>query len=223
VNGRVVTPRHGKPVEVNALWINALEAMVDMAGAAGRDNRRLHAMAETARHGFRRFIRPDDLGLYDVIDGPDGDDPRIRPNQILAVSLTYSPLPVKAQAAVVRVCGRQLLTSYGLRSLAPCHGEYRGEYVGGVTERDGAYHQGPVWPWLLGHYAVAEHRVTGDALAAQSRLAPIADHLRDAGLGQVSEIVDGAPPHRPRGAPAQAWSVACILEAWWRLERLKAG
>lgn len=156
-----------------------------------------------------------------MLDGPAGDDSTLRPNQIFAVSLPHSPLDLATQQAVVRVCGRELLTSYGLRSLAPGHPDYRPHYLGGVWERDGSYHQGPVWGWLLGHYALAEYRVHGDAVAAQARLTPIRDHLLDAGLGTVSEIFDGAPPHVPRGAPAQAWSVACVLEAWQRLERLK--
>ena len=103
--------------------------------------------------------------------------------------------------------------------LAPDHPEYRGHYRGGVAERDGGYHQGPAWGWLLGHWALAHYRVHGDAAAAQAWLEPVGDHLADAALGQVSEIFDGDPPHTPRGAPAQAWSVACTLEAWWRLER----
>ena len=123
------------------------------------------------------------------------------------------------QRAVVKACGELLLTSYGLRSLAPGHPDYRPRYGGGVWERDGAYHQGTVWAWLLGHYVLAEHRVTGNAELALSRLQPIRDHLFDAGLGTVSEIFDADPPHMPRGAPAQAWSVACVLEALWRLKK----
>ena len=118
---------------------------------------------------------------------------------------------------MVAACARHLLTSYGLRSLAPGHPDYRGRYLGGVWERDGAYHQGPVWGWLLGHFALAEYRVTGDAHLALARLEPMQDHLGDAGLGSLGEIFDGDPPHCPRGAPLQAWSVACTLEAWWRL------
>ena len=105
--------------------------------------------------------------------------------------------------------------------LAPGHPDYRGRYVGGVYERDGGYHQGPVWAFLLGHYALAEGRVTGDPVAAQARLTPLRDHLLDGGLGTASEILDGDPPHLPRGAPAQAWSVACALEAWTRLEKIR--
>jgi len=178
-------------------------------------------LADRARQGFHRFVKPDGEGLFDVLDGPDGDDARIRPNQILAISLRHSPLDPATQRAVVQVCGRELLTSYGLRSLAPRHPEFRPYYHGDVRERDGGYHQGPVWAWLLGHYALADYRVHGQAAAAQAWLEPIRDHLLDAGLGTVSEIFDGAPPHLPRGTPAQAWSVACVLEAWQRLERLK--
>jgi 4-alpha-glucanotransferase len=145
----------------------------------------------------------------------------VRPNQIFAVSLSVTPIDAATQWRVLEQCGDKLLTSYGLRSLAPDRPDYRGHYRGGVAERDGGYHQGPVWGWLLGHWALAHYRVYGDAAAAQAWLEPIGDHLADAGLGQVSEIFDGDPPHQPRGAPAQAWSVACILEAWWRLEQAK--
>jgi 4-alpha-glucanotransferase len=183
---------------------------------------RYRAAAETARQGFARFALPDRDGLYDVIDGPDGPDPSLRPNQIFAVSLRASPLDPAMQRAVLRRCGDALLTSYGLRSLAPQESAYCGACRGGVPERDGAYHQGTVWAWLLGPWALAHYRVHGDAAAAQRFLEPIGDHLADAGLGQVSEIFDGDPPHTPRGCPAQAWSVACVLEAWWRLEPAKS-
>ena len=217
----VVTPRIGKPVEINALWYNALMIMADFAERLGRPSVPYAELAAKARQGFQRFIRSDGTGLFDVLDSPSGDDPTSRPNQVFAVSLPHSPLDSETQQAVVRVCGRELLTSYGLRSLTPVHPDYHPYYLGGVWERDGSYHQGPVWAWLLGHYALAEYRITGDAAAAQARLLPVRDHLLDAGLGTVSEILDGAPPHIPRGAPAQAWSVACVLEAWQRLERLK--
>jgi predicted glycogen debranching enzyme len=217
----VVTPRVGKPVEINALWYNALAAMADFAEQLGRPSGACRALAERARAGFQRFVRTGDGGLYDVLDGPGGDDTTLRPNQILAVSLPHSPLDPEAQRRVVARVGRDLLTSYGLRSLDAAHPEFRARYLGGVWERDSSYHQGPVWAWLLGHYALAEARVTGDPAAARERLAPLRDHLLDAGLGTVSEIFDGAAPHVPRGAPSQAWSVACTLEAWWRLEQMK--
>ncbi|HSO82403.1 amylo-alpha-1,6-glucosidase [Thiocapsa sp.] len=219
----VVTPRIGKPVEINALWYHGLRVMADFAGRLGRDPQRYRSAADRTRAGFARFVRPDGAGLYDVVDGPDGDDARIRPNQIFAVSLTHSPLDAPARASVVEACAHHLLCPFGLRSLAQEDPAYRERYEGDVWSRDAAYHQGTVWAWLLGHYALAEYRVTGDAAAAQTRLAPIADHLRDAGLGSVSETFDGEPPHRPRGCPAQAWSVACILDAWMRLERIRVG
>jgi len=208
----------GKAVEINALWFNALTILAGWAQELGLADRPYGELAERARQGFQRFVRPAG-GLFDILDGPDGADPTVRPNQIFAVSLPHSPLDPAVQARVVAECGRELLTSYGLRSLAPGHPDYRPHYRGGVWERDGAYHQGTVWAWLLGHYALAEYRVHGDRAAAERRLAPIADHLVDGGLGTVSEIFDAAAPHDPRGAPAQAWSVACILDAWTRLAR----
>lgn len=217
----VVTPRHGKPVEINALWFNALRAMAGFADRLGQPAAVYREAAERVRRSFGRFVRSCG-GLYDVIDGPDGDDASIRPNQIFAVSLPHSPLEPAVQARVVAECRRELLTSHGLRSLAPDHPDYRGHYRGGVWERDGGYHQGPVWAWLLGPFALAVHRVTGDAEAAQRLLEPIADHLTDAAIGQVSEIFDGNPPHTPRGCPVQAWSAACVLEAWRRLEQAKS-
>ena len=217
----VVTPRIGKPVEINALWYNALVAMADFADTLKQPAATYRDLAERAKTGFRRFVRADGGGLADVLDGPGGDDTTLRPNQIFAVSLPASALDPATQRDVVQICGRELLTSYGLRSLDPGHPDFHPRYEGGVWERDGSYHQGPVWAFLLGHYALAEYRVTGDAEAAQSKLEPLQDHLTDAALGSVSEIFDGAPPHAPRGAPVQAWSVACTLEAWARLEKGK--
>ena len=217
----VVTPRIGKPVEINALWYNALHNMSHFATLLERDPEPYDALAEQVKKSFARFLIPSGEGLFDVIDGPQGDDATLRPNQIFAVSLPYSPLNKADQTAVVDLCRRELLTSYGLRSLSPNHADYRPYYQGGVWERDGAYHQGPVWGWLLGHFALAEYHVYGDASQAQERLEPMRDHLTDAGLGTISEIFDGAAPHHPRGCPSQAWSVACTLEAWWQLEQKK--
>jgi 4-alpha-glucanotransferase len=217
----VVTPRIGKPVEINALWYNALQAMAEFSDALQLPAQHYRELAARARAGFRRFVRPDGHGLFDVIDGPGGDDASVRPNQIFAVSLTHCALDPVDQANVVKTCYRELLCGLGMRTLSPEHPDFRARYTGGVWERDGGYHQGPVWAWLLGHYALAEYRVHGSATAAQARLEAIGDHLLDAGLGTVSEIFDGAPPHTPRGAPSQAWSVACILEAWWKLEKAK--
>jgi predicted glycogen debranching enzyme len=217
----VVTPRIGKPVEINALWYNAHLIMQAFAKRLGMTGNAYAQQAERIRKGFQRFVRADGDGLFDVLDGPDGADATLRPNQIFAVCLSYSPLDADRQARVAETCARHLLTSYGLRSLAASHPDYRPVYQGDVRSRDSAYHQGPVWGWLLGSFALAHYRVYGDAAAAQAYLEPLRDHLFDAGLGTVSEIFDGAPPHTPRGCPAQAWSVACALEAWLALERAK--
>lgn len=216
VAGWVVTPRTGKPVEINALWYNALCAMTDFAGRLNDQGADYAELAARVSVGFAAYRRDADAGLYDVLDGPSGHDASIRPNQILAVSLAHSPLEPDEQAAVVAECGRELLCSTGLRSLAPGERDYRAVYSGDAVARDGAYHQGPVWGWLLGHYVMAEYRVSADRRLARRRLEALRDHLSDAGLGTVSEIFDGATPHRPRGAPAQAWSVACTLQAWWQ-------
>ncbi|MBA2659010.1 MAG: hypothetical protein H0U72_05550 [Nitrosospira sp.] len=219
----VVTPRHGKPVEINALWYNSLISMVEFSRLLGKESEVFGTLAAKTRAGFSRFLKSE-CGLYDVLDGPAGNDSSVRPNQILAASLQYSPLAPKVQARVVAEVRRHLLTSYGLRSLAPEHPSYRPRYEGGVRDRDSAYHQGTAWAWLLPHYALAEYRTTGNAELAQSRLAPIRDHLPDAGLGTISEIFDGEPPHAARGAPSQAWSVACAyLDAWVKLERARRG
>jgi predicted glycogen debranching enzyme len=215
----VVTPRIGKPVEINALWYNALCIMAQFAEVLGRPAARYGALAERVRASFAHFADERTGGLYDVIDGPSGDDASIRPNQILAVSLSHSPLSPALQEQIVALSGQELLTSYGLRSLSANHSDYKPHYAGDPYRRDGAYHQGTVWGWLLGHYVLAEYRVHGDAALALRRLAAMRDHLFDAGLGTISEIFDADAPHLPGGAPAQAWSVACVLEAWWRLER----
>jgi predicted glycogen debranching enzyme len=221
VGDYVVTPRIGKPVEINALWYNALTAMAEFATMLNEPASQYQTLAEKAKAGFKRFIKADGTGLADVLDGPNGDDFTLRPNQIFAVSLHASPLDDKTQHEVLSVCGRELLTSYGLRSLNVGNPEFKPHYQGGVWQRDTSYHQGPIWAFLLGHYALAEYRVSGDAAKAQANLEPIRNHLADAALGSVSEIFDGDPPHTPRGAPAQAWSAACTLEAWAYLERQK--
>lgn len=228
VGDKVITPRIGKPVEVNALWYNALMTMKQLAHCLGHHEAAASymEMAAHSKKGFQRFIKAGQDGLYDVLDipdnkyGPEGNDDRIRPNQIFAVSLHYSPLELNAQRSVVDMCASRLLTSYGLRTLDSAHADYRPHYEGDVWARDSAYHQGTVWAWLLGHYALAEYRVSGDANQALLRLEPMQAHLSDAGLGTISEIFDGEAPHTPRGCPAQAWSVACTLEAWWKLQHV---
>jgi predicted glycogen debranching enzyme len=217
VGGRVVTPRIGKPVEVNALWLNAVEAMAGFARAIGRDAAKYEALAEGTRIGFSRFWNSEKHFCFDVIDSPgcpDGTDASLRPNQILAVSLPETALAPEQQRAVVDVCERELLTSFGLRSLAGNEKGYRGRYAGGPEERDEAYHQGTVWGWLLGPFALAYLRVYRDARAAMSFLEPMFGHIKAAGLGTASEIFDGDPPFTPNGCIAQAWTVGETLRAW---------
>lgn len=217
VNGVAVTPRSGKPVEVNALWYNALRAMQSFCARLGEDGSHHEALAERCRHGFRRYLRPEG-GLYDVLDSPHGDDASVRPNQLFALSLPWPLLDDAAASRVLDEVREHLYTSHGLRSLSPQDPAYHGIYRGGVEQRDAAYHNGPVWGWLLGHYVMAHFRLHRDAEAARALLEPVRDQLFDAGLGSLGEIFDGDPPHEPRGAPSQAWSVATALEAWWLIE-----
>jgi len=217
----VVTPRIGKPVEINALWYNALRATAALLAPRGEAAAvRYDALADRARDAFRaRFVRPGRESLADVVDGPDGDDLALRPNQILAVSLPFPLLAGREAAAVVDAVGRALFTTYGLRSLSPGAANYHGEYAGDVFRRDSAYHQGPAWAWLIGAFAEAHHRVHGDRTQALDLLNAFEYHLRDAGLGTISEIFEGDPPHLPRGCVAQAWSVAEVLRVWRKLEQ----
>jgi len=214
----VVTPRTGKAVEINALWYNALCSMVAFARLLDQPAERYEALAEQTRTGFARFWNEAVGYCYDLIDGPE-NSPALRPNQLFAVSLAHSPLTLDQQKAVVDSCARHLLTSLGLRSLAPHHPQYTGRYQGGPYERDSAYHQGTVWAWLIGPFVEAHLRVYGDEKIAHRFLQPLLQHLVDAGIGSISEIAEGQPPHRPRGCIAQAWSVAELLRLWARLEK----
>jgi len=213
----VVTPRTGKAVEINALWYNALCAMVSFARRLHRPAGEWEALAAQAHTGFARFWNERAGYCYDVLDGPDGNDDALRPNQILAVSLSESPLSPEQQREVVDACARYLLTSFGLRSLAPGYLRYQGRYVGGPRERDAAYHQGPAWGWLLGPFVMAYLRAYGDPATALAFLEPMAHHLADYGVGSIAEIFDGDPPFTPRGCIAQAWSVAETLRAWMEI------
>ncbi|HET9488156.1 MAG TPA: amylo-alpha-1,6-glucosidase [Methylomirabilota bacterium] len=213
----VVTPRAGKAVEINALWFNALATMEAFARRLRQPATPWTALAARVRSSFERFWNEGAGYCYDVIDGAAGHDGSLRPNQLFAVALPQSPLSAERQRRVVDVCARELLTSYGLRSLAPGHPDYHGHYGGGPHERDGAYHQGTVWAWLLGPFALAHYKVYGDRARARSFLAPLAHHLDDHGLGSIAEIFDGDPPFVPRGCVAQAWSVAETLRAWQAL------
>ncbi len=214
VGDRVVTPRIGKPVEVNALWHNALTGMVQFARALKKPPARYEEMARRARSSFERFWSAAAGWCFDVMDGPDGNDASLRPNQIFAVSLSESPLRPEQQRAVVDVCAQRLLTWHGLRSLAPDHPQYQGRYGGPPAQRDAAYHQGTVWGWLLGPFVLAHLRVYGDPARALSFLDPMAQQLTTYGLGTLGEIFDGDAPFAPRGCIAQAWTVAEVLRAW---------
>jgi predicted glycogen debranching enzyme len=223
VAGRPATPRHGKPVEIQALWYNALlvaewlaREFHDMDSAT-----RIAARAAQTRDSFSaRFWNTAAGCLFDVIDqGGDesGSSTAIRPNQVIALSLGFPLLSGDKARAILSVLERDLLTPFGLRTLAPSDPHYRGVYQGGAEQRDSGYHQGPVWPWLLGHFISAYLRVHGRSsqsiARATSWLAAFEAHLGEAGLGFISEIFDGDPPHRPRGCIAQAWSVAEVLRA----------
>jgi predicted glycogen debranching enzyme len=215
----VVTSRTGKAVEINALWYNALRAMAGFAQRLRGSAAPWEALAERTKSGFARFWNDSAGCCYDVVDSPSGNDDALRPNQIFAVSLLESPLSAEQQQRVVDTCARYLLTSFGLRSLAPGHPAYRGHYRGDQYARDSAYHQGTAWAWLLGPFALAHFKVYGDAATARSFLAPLADHLVDYGIGSIAEIFDGDPPFTPGGCIAQAWSVAETLRAWHELSR----
>jgi predicted glycogen debranching enzyme len=215
----VVTPRTGKPVEIQALWYNALRIMSDLAQRFGDQARssQYAEMAERARASFnQKFWNESDRCLYDVVD--DGTvDPSIRPNQIFAVSLHHTMLEPERARAVVEVVQRELLTPFGLRSLSPKDPKYVGKYEGGPMQRDGAYHQGTVWAWLAGPFMTAYVRVNEGEKSAREQVAswlqPFSAHLREEGLGQISEIFEGDAPHKPCGCIAQAWSVAEVLRA----------
>jgi predicted glycogen debranching enzyme len=216
----VVTPRRGKPVEIQALWYNALCIMEDLARKFGDDaaQKRYRNMATVASWSFNRLFWNEKAGcLYDVTNG-EPPDASIRPNQVFAVSLPHSMLSNDRAKSVIEKIQEHLLTPYGLRSLAPSDPQYRGRYTGGPAERDGAYHQGTVWPWLMGPFITAYLKVNGNSEAARRQaaewLSPLRDHLADGGLGHISEILDGDAPQRPCGCIAQAWSVAEVLRAY---------
>jgi predicted glycogen debranching enzyme len=215
----VVTPRRGKPVEIQALWFNALCVMEELAGkfADEAGQKRYRNMASVANWSFNRLFWNENAGcLYDAVNGG-APDPSIRPNQIFAVSLSHSMLSPGRAKAVVQKVQEHLLTPYGLHSLAPSDSRYRGRYTGDAAERDGAYHQGTVWPWLMGPFITAFVKVNGytDVSRRQAAewLLPLKNHLAEGGLGHISEIFDGDPPQRPVGCIAQAWSVAEIFRA----------
>ena len=226
----VVTPRIGKPVEVNALWYNALVCMVYFANILNESDEKYRKLARKTRSHFSKFWYDEGGYCYDVIDSPNGNDLSFRPNQIFAVSLpsrdldvtltslhlgvSLTPLQPKQQKMVVDKVGQKLLTSYGLRSLATDDPDYVGIYGGDRWQRDGGYHQGTTWSWLIGHFVEAHLLVYQNPKQARSFIEPMAHHLQNACIGNISEIFDGDLPFAPRGCFAQAWSVAEVLRAW---------
>ncbi len=221
VGNWVVTPRIGKPVEINALWINALNTMSYFAGLLDKPEAqsRYTDLATAATASFiARFARSDGRGLYDVLDTPNHGmpDSSIRPNQIFALSLPFAPIAAGSDlaAAVLEVVEAELVTPFGLRTLSPQDPAYRPRYEGDSWHRDGAYHEGTAWPWLLGPFAEAHFRHFADREAALALLSPLAGQMTDYGVGSLSEIYDGSSPQRPNGCIAQAWSVGEALRVW---------
>ena len=216
----VVTPRIGKPIEVNALWYNALVVMNYFAGVLGKSALQFQEMVDNTRSHFSKFWYEEGGYCYDVIDSPDGNDTSFRGNQIFAISLPHvgafqeTPLRKPQQKMIVDKVGQKLLTSYGLRSLSTDNPNYIGIYGGDRLQRDGSYHQGTTWGWLIGHFIQAHLQVYKNPELARSFIEPMANHLQDGCIGSISEIFDGDTPFTPRGCFAQAWSIAEVLRGW---------
>ena len=215
----VATPRHGKPVEINALWYNALRIMESLCEKFDEDASAYRTRANQVKESFNaKFWDSSNQCLFDVVDGDEPDD-HIRPNQIYAVSLPFSLLPEEQEKAVVALVEKELFVGCGLRSLAPDHPDYHGIYCGALAKRDAAYHQGTAWGFLLGGffsaYMKVNHHSSSAAANAVRMLEPVRKHLTDSGcIGSISEIFDGDTPHNPRGCYAQAWSVGEVLRCY---------
>ena len=220
-DGWVVTPRRGKPVEINALWYNALRALEGWLSHFDQPRRatEVGALAQRARASFNaRFWYEQGGHLFDVIDGPNGDDHACRPNQVFAIALPHPVLEERHWESVMATVERKLLTPVGLRSLAPDHPDYHGTYHGDLRTRDAAYHQGTVWAWLIGPFIDAWYKVHPERPGDARRfLQGLVDHLDEFGVGTIAEIFDAEPPFTARGCIAQAWSVAEVLRAWTRV------
>ena len=198
------------------MWLNALASLQHFASLLGdaTASARYEAQVAHTRAGFARFWNPATGTLFDVLDGPAGNDAALRPNALFALSLRETALAPERARAVVDTCARELLTTYGLRSLAPGDARYRGRYGGDQTARDAAYHQGTVWSWLIGPFALAYARAYDDRATALQFVDTLARQLDAYGLGTLPEIAEGDAPHAPRGCIAQAWSVAEVLRAF---------
>jgi len=208
----VVTPRRGKPIEVNALWYNALRLTADWCERAMRPAGAYRRMAAQAHSSAQeRFWFADGGYSYDVVDAPEGDDPSLRPNQVIALGLVYPLIEGEPARHALEVVTAKLLTPYGLRTLSPDDPRYLSSYRGDQRARDAAYHMGMVWPWLLGPYLDARRRLDSERPGVRRLLEPFSAHLLDAGLGTISEVFEPEPPYRPVGCIAQAWSVGEVL------------
>lgn len=208
----VVTPRNGKPVEINGLWINALRIMAQLAERLARPSNAFKDAADLAEENFEKKFWKETIGHY--LDTAEPDDASLRPNQVIAMALPFSPCDPEHAKRALEVVTRELLTEFGLRTLGPSEPGYRGRFAGPLSELDAAYHQGTVWPWLLGPYVTAMVKLTGDKREAKHVLAAAKTMLWEEGLGGISEVYDGDEPRSPGGCPWQAWSVAEILRAW---------
>lgn len=218
VGDLVVTPRIGKPVEINALWYSALRIMEVFAKALGESGDEYKWKADKVKASFAKFWIEEKSYCYDVIDGPEGDDPSIRPNQVIAGAVSFSPMGEDQIRQIIAICEKELVTPYGLRSLAPAEPEYKGRYGGNLFSRDTAYHQGTAWGWLIGPYLLAKIKYTGEHETVLRSLERYLENLNAHGLGTLSEIFDGDGLNTPRGCIAQAWSVAAGLQVWEQLK-----
>ena len=221
VDDWVVTPRRGKAVELNALWYNALRLLEGWADIEGYSDKasELRGHAEKNRKSFNeRFWIPHAGYLHDLVDGEGGDSTAIRPNQVFAISLTHPVLDQAYWKPVMETVTERLLTPMGLRSLAPCHADYKPRYYGDLRSRDAAYHQGTVWGWLVGPFIDAwEKTYPENKAGASAFFEGFIAHLGEACLGSISEIFDAEAPYTPRGCIAQAWSIAEVLRCWARV------
>jgi predicted glycogen debranching enzyme len=216
IDGVPMTPRHGKPVEICALWINALAVMRDFAALLGQSGDEYAAMYEKAAASFSKFWDAKRGYLLDVIDP---DDATLRPNQLIAAMLPSVPLTPEQLRGIVDTCREKLYTPYGMRTLPPEHPDYHGVFTGDWRTRDAMYHQGPAWSWLLGPFISAHLRAHNNRTAARALLDAALTQLYDGCVGSVSELFDGDSPHHSRAASAQAWGVAELLRVWSQLSR----
>ena len=214
VGDHVITPRRGKPVEINAFWYAALRTAAEFAGLLGKDATHFEQAAKRVQTSFGRFWNPHTKCLYDVLDGPDGDDHAIRPNQLLALGAASELVTADQGRSILEQAREQLVVTMGIRSLSPECSGFTPQYLGSPEERDSAYHQGTAWPWLLASYvksSAALGEETTDQLVREIT-DQLRHHLTEAGMGSVSEILDAIVPNQARGCFAQAWSVAAMLD-----------